>query len=88
MALYVPAVAATRSSRISPLGTAIIRLVNPLPGPVVDVSTTLPATRRTFAVLVVSDPLLDVALVPEAPTPPTSGLAGSSPPYSAIRTSG
>ena len=46
---------------MSPLGEVIIRLVKPLPAPVVAVRTTLPATSSTFGTPVVSEPLLDVA---------------------------
>src|SRR5882672_1057073 len=73
---------------MSPSGVVITRLVYPLPGPVVIVWTTFAPTRRSFALVVVTAPLLLVALLPCAPTATSSGLIGSSPLYSAIRMSG
>src|SRR4029453_1858286 len=81
-------VVTTRSSTMSLLGLVIMRLVKPAPGPVVRLATTLAPTKSTFGTVGVSDPLLVVVLEPVAPTPPTSGLTGSSPLYSRIRISG
>jgi hypothetical protein len=73
---------------MSPSGLVISRLVKLDPAPVVTVRTVLPPTNRSVALLVDAAPLLLVAFVPVAPTTTSSGLEGSSPLYSKIRTSG
>src|SRR5689334_13258265 len=73
---------------MSPSGLVIMRLVKPEPARVVAPPTTLAATNRTFGTVVVNEPLLVVLPEPLAPTPPTSGLAASSPLYSMMRISG
>jgi hypothetical protein len=69
-------------------GLVITRRVKLAPAPVVPVWTRFAATRRSFAFVVVTAPLLLDVLVPCAATDTSSGLAGSSPAYSAMRTSG
>src|SRR6266849_4165403 len=64
------------------------RWMNPPPGPAVVVHTMLAPTNRSVAFLVITAPLLAVALLPVAPALTSIGLAGSIPLYSKIRTSG
>src|SRR5580765_7802518 len=79
VALYVPVADTTRSSRISPFGTDSTRIVYPVPGPVVIISTQLAATKRSVALWVKSGPLSLRLLLPDAPTAPATGLRGSRP---------
>jgi len=72
---------------MSPLGLVITRLVKEGPGLLVVVATMLPATRSTFASDTFSVPLLLVVLEPLEAATACSGLTGSSPLYSRIRTS-
>src|SRR5215471_18321824 len=73
---------------MSPSGDVITRDVYPAPGPDTCAVTVFAPTSRSPAVVVVQAPLSLVRALPEAPTPPSSGLTGSSPRYSATRTSG
>src|SRR5258707_15327676 len=73
---------------MSPLGLVITRLVKEAPGPLVVVATMLPATRSTFESDTFSAPLLLVVLETLEAATACSGLTGSSPLYSKIRTSG
>ena len=77
-----------QSSAMLPSGLVIMREVKPAPGAVVLVFTSLAAKRRTLDAVVVSVPLLEVALEPDEPMAACNGLTGSSPWYSRIRTSG
>ena len=65
-----------------------MRLVKPGPASLVEVDTSFAATRSTLAAVVVRVPVLEVALEPVAPTEACSGLTGSRPRYSTMRTSG
>jgi hypothetical protein len=73
---------------MSPSGLVITRRVKLVPAPVVRVCTVFAATSRSFAFVVVSALLLLDALLPSAPIDLSTGLTGSIPAYSAIRTSG
>src|SRR5262249_8156282 len=88
LAEYEPGDETIRSSTMSPSGDVIMRAVNPRPGPAVPVTTRLAATSTTFGAVVVIAPVLDVALLPDATAAPLSGLRGSRPLYSRMRTSG
>lgn len=88
VALYEPTAETMRSWAMLPSGLVIMREVKPVPAPFVVVATSLPATSRTLATVVVRVPVLEVPPEPEAPTPPATGLTGSRPRYSRIRTSG
>src|SRR5579863_4721287 len=77
-----------RSSRRSPSGLVITRFVNPVPAAFVVFLVQSAPTRRSFALVVVTEPLLAAVLLPTAATDTSSGLPGSKPLYSAIRTSG
>jgi len=63
-------------------------LVYPLPGPVVVVWTRFAPISRSFALVVVTAPLVLTAVLPCAPTDTSSGLTVSRPLYSAMRMSG
>ena len=86
--LKLPALVTTRSSRMLPSGLVITREVKPVPAAVVSVSTVFAPTSRSFALNVVTGPLLLVVLLPLAPTATSIGFTGLMPEYSAIRTSG
>src|SRR5580704_16733452 len=73
---------------MSPSGDVVIRLVNPLPALVVKVPTMFAANRRSVGLVVVTDPLLLVVLLPLVPVVASTGLFGSAPLYSTIRISG
>src|SRR5262245_33272543 len=77
-----------RSSRMSPSGCVITRLVNDCPAAVVVVETMLAPTSRSFAFVVVIEPLLLDVPLPELAATTSSGLAVARPRYSAIRISG
>jgi hypothetical protein len=49
---------------MSPSGEVIRRLVKPLPGPVVRVTTMFAPNRRSAAFVVVAEPLLLLVLLP------------------------
>jgi hypothetical protein len=66
----------------------IIRDVKDAPAAVVTPEAQFAPTSRSFAFLVVSDPLLLELLFPDEPTATSSGCNGSMPEYSATRTSG
>src|SRR5690349_12731479 len=76
-----------RSSRMSPSGDVITRLVNDAPAPVVVLATRLAPTIRSFALVVVAAPLLLELPEPVAAATTSTGLTGAMPLYSAIRTS-
>ena len=59
----------------------------PVPAAVVMFVTMLAPTSRPFSAVVVSVPLSLLVDVPVEPIPPSNGFAGSSPRYSATRTS-
>ena len=88
LALYDPGAATMRSWTMSPSGLVIIREVKPAPASVVEVATSLAATRRTLETVVVSVPVLDVVLEPVAPVAACKGLTASRPRYSRMRISG
>ena len=77
-----------RSSKMSPSGFVITRLVYPLPAPLVNVCTRLAPISRSLAFVVVTEPLLLVAVLPCAPTATSRALTVSIPLYSAMRISG
>jgi hypothetical protein len=85
VALLLPAVVIILSSAISPSGDVIARDVNPLPAPVVRVATMFAPKTNSFALLVVAEPLLALALLPLAPAVTPSAVT---PRYSRMRTSG
>jgi hypothetical protein len=66
----------------------MIRWVKPEPGPVVKVDTQLLPTSRSFALLVVTEPLLLVVLFPVAAAVTSNALVVLIPLYSPMRTSG
>ena len=66
----------------------ITREVKPVPAAEVPVATSFPATSRAFGAVVVSAPLLLVALVPVPATTASTGFEGSTPLYSRMRMSG
>jgi hypothetical protein len=65
-----------------------IRWVKLLPGPVATVCTRLDPRIRSVALVVVTEPLLLLALVPELARVTSTGLLGSAPLYSRTRISG
>src|SRR5262245_50513887 len=73
---------------MSPSGLVIRRVVNPVPAPLVVVTTVLAPTRRSLALLVATDPLLLAALLPAPATLASTAFTGSIPLYSRMRTSG
>src|SRR3974377_16765 len=73
---------------MSPSGDVSNRLVKPLPGPVVVLWTMFAPKIRSVAFVVVADPLLLVALLPEFAAVTSTGLLGSAPLYSRIRMAG
>ena len=77
-----------RSSAISPSGRVSMREVKLLPGPVVTVCTRFAPKIRSFALVVVAEPLLLVPLLPELAAVTSTGLLGSAPLYSRMRMSG
>src|SRR5262245_22419169 len=68
VALYVPVVVTARSMAMSPSGLVSRRCVKPPAGPVVPVATSFPATSRSLALVVVTEPELLVLLFPLPPT--------------------
>ena len=76
------------SSAMSPSGEVSIRLVKPLPGPLVMVATMLAPKIKSVAFVVVAEPLLLVVLLPLFAAVTSTGLFGSAPLYSRIRMSG
>src|SRR2546428_13884204 len=72
---------------MSPSGEVITRDVQPAPGSVVQVVTVLAATSRSDALVVATAGVLLVAALPVADAVTSTGLAGSSPEYSRVRTS-
>jgi hypothetical protein len=62
--------------------------VQPEPALVVHVATELPATRRSFAFVVVSEPEVLSRPLPDELQAPSRGEVGSIPLYSRTRTSG
>ena len=73
---------------MSPFGLVIIRCVNPVPGPVVQVCTRLPATRRSFVPVVTSAGVLLALVVPVAAAVASTGSVRWTPLYWAMRMSG
>jgi hypothetical protein len=73
---------------MSPSGLVIIRAVKPLPAPVVSVMIQLAPTSKSVALVVVTEPLLLVALLPVAAVLMSRGAAVFTPLYSRMRTSG
>src|SRR5215813_7825531 len=73
---------------MSASGLVMTRLVKPEPGPVVVPVVVSAAKRRSFAFVVVAEPLFATVLVPDACAVTSTGLTASSPLYSRIRTSG
>ena len=73
---------------MSPSGDVIIRLVNPFPGEAVEVPTMFAAKSRSVGLVVITDPLLLVVLLPVLPADVSTGLFRSAPLYSTIRISG
>jgi hypothetical protein len=73
---------------MSPSGFVIIRCVNPLPASVVMVWTRFAAISRSRGAVVVTLPLLVVALLPDPWTVTSSALTGSILAYSRMRMSG
>ena len=65
-----------------------MRLVNPLPGPLVMVVTMLAPKIRSVGLVVVAEPLLLELLLPEAAAVTSTGLLRSAPLYSRMRMSG
>src|ERR1700751_3940329 len=88
VALITPAAVVSASSAISPSGSVRSRSVKLLPAPLVQVRTQLAPTRRSVAFVVVTVPLLLVALLPAAAATTSTGVPVSIPLYSKIRTSG
>src|SRR5438067_2144580 len=72
---------------MSPSGEVITRLVHPLPAPAVQVATMLAAKSRSEALVVAAAGVLLVAVLPVAEAVTSTGLTGSSPAYSRMRTS-
>ena len=72
---------------MSPSGEVITRDVQPAPGFVVQVVTVLAATSRSGALVVAAAGVLLVAALPVADAVTSTGLPGSSPEYSSVRTS-
>jgi hypothetical protein len=87
VALIEPAVVVSASSAISPSGSVSSRCAKPLPGPAVEVSTLLAPKIRSVAFVVVTAPLLLVALLPVAAPKTSTGAPVSIPLYSKTRTS-
>ena len=87
-AVCEPTAVTTLSSKMSPSGVVMRRLVKPVPAPIVDVNTSFAPTIRSLALVVVTAPLLLLLLVPVAPMATSSGLVVSMPLYSAVRMSG
>jgi hypothetical protein len=73
---------------MSPSGDVITRLVEPEPGPVVEVCTRLAANRRSLTFVVVAAALVLDALLPVLAETTSTGILGSAPLYSRIRMSG
>src|SRR2546428_7781899 len=72
---------------MSPSGEVMTRLVHPVPGPEVVVATVLAAKSKSDALVVTAAGVLLVALLPVADAVASTGLTGSSPAYSRMRTS-
>jgi hypothetical protein len=73
---------------MSPSGVVSSRFVKPVPTPVVVVCTRFAPKSRSVALVVVTAPLLLLALLPEAAAVTSTGLPVSAPLYSRIRMSG
>jgi|ERR1035438_3321060 hypothetical protein len=73
---------------MSPSGVVISRPVKPLPAPVVLVWTRFAPKIRSVELVVVAEPLLLLALLPELAAVTSTGLLGSAPLYSIMRMSG
>src|SRR5271157_5567184 len=73
---------------MSPSGEVSKRVVKPLPGPLVRVTTMFAPKIRSVALVVVDEPLVLVALLPELAAVTSTGLFGSAPLYSRMRMSG
>ena len=84
---YEPATVTVRSSAMSPSGLVITRDVQPEPAPVVQLLTVLAAKSKSDALVVAAAGVLLVALLPVADAVASTGLTGSSPTYSRMRTS-
>src|ERR1035438_10776639 len=72
---------------MSPSGVVISRPVKPLPAPVVLVWTRFAPKIRSVELVVVAEPLLLLALLPELAAVTSTGLLGSAPLYSIMRMS-
>src|SRR2546425_12124905 len=72
---------------MSPSGLVITRLVHPVPAPVVQRGTVLAAKSKSDALVVTAAGVLLVAVLPVAEAVTSTGLTGSSPAYSRMRTS-
>jgi hypothetical protein len=85
VALLLPAAVTTLSSARSESGFVMIREVKPVPAAAFPVATMLAQKINSFALVVVADPLLALALLPLAPAVTSSVVI---PRYSNTRTSG
>src|SRR5207237_1192036 len=72
---------------MSPSGKVMTRLVHPVPGPEVEVVTVLAAKSKSGALDVTAGGVLLVAVLPVAEAVTSTGLTGSRPAYSRMRTS-
>jgi hypothetical protein len=88
VAVYDPAVAATRSSAISESGDVITRFVNPEPAAVNAVNVVPAPTTNSFAADVTNAPLDPDVEDPEPECDTSNGATVSKPEYSNTRTSG
>jgi hypothetical protein len=85
VALLLPVVVTTLSSAASPSGAVITRDVKPVPAAAVEVNTMFAPNINSLALVVVAEPLLQVALFPLAPAVTSTA---DTPRYSSIRMSG
>ncbi len=76
------------SSTRSWSGLVRIRGMYPVPDPLAEVYTVSAPTNRSLELVVVTVPLLLIALFPVAPATTSTGLRGSIPLYSMTRMSG
>src|SRR5712671_2651304 len=72
---------------MSPSGVVMTRAVQPAPGPVVQLVTVFAANSKSEALVVTAAGVLLVAVLPMAEAVASTGLTGSSPAYSRMRTS-
>src|SRR6267142_4550357 len=72
---------------MSPSGFVTTREVQPAPGPVVQLVTVLAAKSKSDALVVTAAGVLLVAVLPVDEAVTSTGLTGSSPAYSRLRTS-